>query len=379
MKVLHDKFQQLIATPSVSSVNPDFDMGNRAVIDLLATWCEAAGFNVEIQPIPGQSHKANLIAVKGSGEGGLVLSGHTDTVPCNESLWTSNPFIATERDNKLYGLGSTDMKSFLAIAIEATKDIHADKLQEPIYIIATADEESSMSGAKALVDAAKVKARYAVIGEPTSLQPIRMHKGVMMEGIKVTGQSGHSSDPTLGNNAMEGMHQIMSELLIFRKELQDKYKDPLFSVPVPTLNFGHICGGDNPNRICGHCEMSIDLRPLPGMDIQELRPVLHQRLRQRLEGSGLNVGFETLFDGAPPFATPAHSELVKAAEKLSGSEAQAVAFGTEAPYFQQLGMDVIVMGPGSIDVAHQPDEYLPLDQVQPCIDHLQALIKRFCL
>ena len=125
--------------------------------------------------------------------------------------------------------------------------------------------------------------------------------------------------------------------------------------------------------------MSIDLRPLPSMDIKELRPLLHQRLTQRLNGSGLSVNFETLFDGAPPFATAAHSELVKAAERLSGSEAQAVAFGTEAPYFQQLGMDVIVMGPGSIDVAHQPDEYLPLDQVQPCIDHLQELVKQFCL
>lgn len=375
---LNEQLRQLIATPSISSVSPEFDMGNRDVINLLAGWLEDAGFSVEIQEIPGHPNKANLIAVKGAGTGGLVLSGHTDTVPCDEALWNSNPFQATERDNRLYGLGSTDMKSFLALAIEASKAFDAAQLKEPLFIVATADEESSMSGAKALVDAAKPKARYAVIGEPTGMKPIRMHKGILMEGIKVTGRSGHSSNPALGNNAMEGMHQIMSELLAFRAELQAKYQNPLFEVPVPTLNFGHICGGDNPNRICGHCEMSIDLRPLPGMDLHELRGTLHQRLTQRLDGSGLQLGFEALFEGAPPFETPASSELVKAAEKLSGSAAQAVAFGTEAPYLQSLGMDVIVMGPGCIDVAHQPDEYLPLDQVQPCIDQLRTLIRTFC-
>ncbi|MEL6722247.1 MAG: acetylornithine deacetylase [Pseudomonadota bacterium] len=379
MLSLIERIRQLIATPSVSSVNPPFDMGNRPVIDLLANWLEEAGFAVQIQPIPGRPDKANLIAVKGRGEGGLVLSGHTDTVPYDDALWSTDPFRATEKDHRLYGLGSTDMKSFLALAIAVAEEISANQLQAPLYLIATADEESSMSGAKALVAAADIGARHAVIGEPTGLKPVRMHKGVMMEGIRVVGRSGHSSNPALGRNALEGMCQVMSELLEFRSELQQQYRNPLFSVPVPTLNLGHIHGGDNPNRICGQCDLSIDLRPLPGMEIRELRALLHQRLQHRLADTGMQLVFEPAFEGVPPFAVDADAEIVQAAVRLSGSEPQAVAFGTEAPYLQQLGMEVVVMGPGSIDVAHQPDEFLPLDQVQPCLHLLRELIREFCV
>ncbi len=376
---LKECLHQLIATPSVSSVNPEYDMGNQAVIDLLADWLEEAGFAVQIQPVPGCPDKANLIAVKGRGEGGLVLSGHTDTVPYDDVLWSTDPFRATEKDHRLYGLGSTDMKSFLALAIAVARDIPADQLQAPLYLIATADEESSMSGAKALAAAADIGARHAVIGEPTGLRPVRMHKGVMMEGIRVHGRSGHSSNPELGRSALEGMHQVISELIALRTDLQQQYQNPLFSVPVPTLNFGHIHGGDNPNRICGQCDLSIDLRPLPGMEIQALRALLHQRLQHRLADTGLQLTFTALFEGVSAFATDADAAIVQAAARFSGSEPQAVAFGTEAPYLQQLGMEVVVLGPGSIDVAHQPDEYLPLDQVQPCMHLLRELIREFCV
>ena len=333
---------------------------------------------MQIQPVPGRPEKANLIAVKGRGDGGLVLSGHTDTVPYDDMLWSTDPFQATEKDNRLYGLGSTDMKSFLALAIAAAQDIPADQLQAPLYLIATADEESSMSGAKALVSA-DIGANHAVIGEPTGLKPVRMHKGVMMEGIRVVGQSGHSSDPTLGRSALEGMCQVMDELLVLRAELQQQYRNPLFSVPVPTMNFGHIHGGDNPNRICGQCDLSIDLRPLPGMEIPVLRALLHQRLQQRLANTGLQLTFESLFEGASAFAADADAAIVQAAVRLSGCAPQAVAFGTEAPYLQQMGMEVVVLGPGCIDVAHQPDEYLPLDQIQPCVALLRELIREFCI
>ncbi len=378
MLAIEDRIRQLIATPSVSSVNPSFDMSNRAVIDLLANWLEESDFAVQIQSVPGRPEKANLIAVKGSGAGGLVLSGHTDTVPYDDMLWSTDPFQATEKDNRLYGLGSTDMKSFLALAIAAAQDIPADQLQAPLYLIATADEESSMSGAKALVSA-EIGASHPVIGEPTGLQPVRMHKGVMMEGIRVVGQSGHSSDPALGRSALEGMCQVMDELLVLRAELQQRYRNPLFSVPVPTMNFGHIHGGDNPNRICGQCDLSIDLRPLPGMEIPVLRALLHQRLQQRLANTGLQLVFESLFEGVPAFAADADAAIVQAAARLSGCEPQAVAFGTEAPYLQQMGMDVVVLGPGCIDVAHQPDEYLPLDQIRPCVTLLRELIREFCV
>jgi len=367
-----------VATPSVSSTNPDLDMGNRPVIDLLASWLESLGMQVELLDVPGRPNDANLIATMGQGPGGLVLSGHTDTVPFDEQLWNFDPFGAEEKDSRLYGLGSADMKSFLAMAIEAASRFRARDLKHPLILLATSDEESGMSGARALVQAGRPQARFAIIGEPTGLRPIRMHKGMMMEAIRLTGQSGHSSDPSLGNNALEGMHRVLGEILAWRQELQQRHSNPLFAVPVPTVNLGHIHGGDNPNRICGACELHIDMRPLPGMDMQALRDELSSRLERLLIDSGLELEVARLVAGTPAFETDTNSAIVHAAEKISGYQADSVAFGTEAPYLTQLGMDTVVMGPGFIDQAHQPDEYLPLDSVDPCVNMLAAFIDRFC-
>lgn len=369
----------LIATPSVSSVSPQFDQGNRPVIDLLATWLDGLGFRVEIQPLAIHPQKANLIATIGSGSGGLVLAGHTDTVPCDPELWTSDPFRLSERDQRLYGLGTSDMKAFLALAIEAARRFESGRFREPLTILATADEESSMAGALALVEAGRPLGRHAIIGEPTGLRPVRTHKGIMMEAIRVRGQSGHSSDPALGNSALEGMYQVLGEILDWRAELQRRHRNPLFKVPVPTLNLGHIHGGDNPNRICGACELHIDLRPLPGMDLDELRGELERRLTLRLDGSGLGLQVERLFAGTPAMETPAGAPIVRAAERLTGHPAEAVAFGTEGPYLNELGMDTLILGPGDIDQAHQPDEYLRLDRIDPTLGLLEKMIGEFCL
>lgn len=371
--------QQLIGTPSVSSVQPQHDQSNRPVIDLLANWLADLGFSIEIMPIPGQPDKANLIATLGTGPGGLILSGHTDTVPFNEQYWTSDPFKLTERDNRLYGLGSADMKSFMGLAIEAVKQHDMKRLQSPLILLATADEESSMDGAVALVEADRPKAKYAIIGEPTGLKPIRAHKGIIMESIRLKGQSGHSSDPELGNNAMEGMHQVISEILQWRHELQAKHHDPNFSVPYPTLNLGHIHGGDNPNRICGDCELHIDLRPLPGMSTDELRDQIDQRIQTRLADSDLLYERTPLIRGTEPMFTPADAEIIQMAEKLTGYQAESVAYCTEGPYLNSMGMQTVIMGPGHIDQAHQPDEYLPMEQIQPAVDLIGKMIEKTCM
>lgn len=370
---------ELLGEISVSSTSPQWDTGNRKVIDKLADWLSTLGFDCQIIPLQGSENKANLIATLGSGPGGLVLSGHTDTVPFNENRWDMNPLQLTERDNKLYGLGSTDMKGFFPIAIEAAKAVLDQKLQQPLIILATADEESSMDGARQLAAQGAPKARFAVIGEPTDLRPIRMHKGMMMQAVTIEGRAGHSSDPSLGNNALEAMHTVMAELLMFRAQLQEKYQNPLFSVAVPTLNLGCIHGGDNPNRICGQCELHFDLRALPGMDNDELHQQLQQRLLPIAQQLGVNISLRELMPNIRPFEQSEDSELVKAAEQLTGHSAECVAFATEGPFLQQLGMDTIVMGPGSIDQAHQPNEFMALNQVQPAIDILRQLIKQFCL
>ncbi len=376
---LPEMMRRLIGSPSVSSVSPEWDQSNRQVIEHLAEWCRDAGFTVEILEVPGRPGKYNLIASAGSGPDGLVLSGHTDTVPFDEGRWNGDPLRLREADGRWYGLGTADMKGFFAVVLEAIRDLDLHTLKQPLVLLATADEESSMCGARSLLDLHRRLGRHAVIGEPTGLRPVRMHKGITMEAIRVIGRSGHSSDPALGNNALEGMYQVIGELLAWRDELQRHHHNPLFAVEVPTLNLGHIHGGDNPNRICGQCELHFDIRPLPGMSLQGLREELDSRLARLQEATGLRIQREPLFEGVPAMETPAEAEIVRAVEALTGYTAGAVAFATEGPFLNAMGMDTVILGPGHIDQAHQPDEYIELAQLEPAQQIVRRLIERFCL
>jgi acetylornithine deacetylase len=374
-----DMIRALVASPSVSSHDEAFDQGNLEVIETLATWAEELGFQVQVMRLPHHRRKANLIATLGQGEGGLVLSGHTDTVPWDDGRWNHDPFGAQEHEGRVYGLGTADMKSFLALALEAASAFRADQLKAPVTLLATADEESTMAGARALLDAGLELGRYAVIGEPTNLRPIRAHKGIMMELVRILGRSGHSSDPALGVSALEGMHQAIGALLALRDRLQAEHSDPAFAVPTPTMNLGRIVGGDNANRICAACDLHLDLRFLPGMDMQSLRRELRQTLQLALGGSELRYAVEPLFGGVPALETPADARLVREAQALTGHQAGTVAFGTEGPFLAQMGMETLIMGPGSIDCAHQPDEHLELSQIAPTVTLLQSLIQRLCV
>lgn len=378
---LLSRLGQVVSIPSVSSTNAKLDMSNKPIIDYLANEFEALGFSCELVPCGGaeNSAKYNLIATLGSGPGGLVLAGHTDTVPYDESLWSVDPFKLSERDNKFFGLGVTDMKGFFPLIMEAVTPLLEQSFNEPLIVLATADEETSMQGARTLAEMGRPRARSAVIGEPTGMQPVRTHKGMIMDAVRLQGQSGHSSDPELGNNALDAMHQVISELMIFRTELQQRYRNELFTIPYPTLNLGSIHGGDNPNRICGHCDLEFDLRLMPGMHIEEVRAEIKRRIHSITDP--LNIGFEMepLFTGIPAFFTDSESPLLRTAERLTGHTGISVAFGTEGPFLQELGMDTIIMGPGNIDQAHQPDEYVGHEMLEPCVDVLRKLITEHCL
>ena len=374
---LQDQFAALIATPSVSCTQPHWDQSNRAVIDLLAGWLSDLGFACEIQEVaPG---KANLLATLGSGPGGLVLAGHSDTVPFDAALWQSDPLRLTAQGDRWVGLGVCDMKGFFPLVIEAVRGLLDQPFRQPLLVLATCDEESSMAGARALAEAGRPLGRAAVIGEPTGLKPIRLHKGVMMERIDILGQSGHSSDPSLGHSALEAMHDAIGALRELRSQWQREFNNPQFGVPQPTLNLGCIHGGDNPNRICGQCSLEFDLRPLPGMDPEQLRAAIRGKLRPLAERHQVKIDYAPLFANVPPFEQSADSELVRLAEKLTGHAAQSVAFGTEAPYLQQLGCETIVLGPGDIACAHQPGEFLELARIEPTVSLLRQLIQHYCL
>jgi len=329
--------------------------------------------------VPGGGDKVNVIGVLGEGDGGLVLAGHLDTVPYDEHLWSDSPFSLQQEGGQLRGLGVADMKSFFPLVLEALRGIPPRDLKQPLIILGTADEETTMSGARALLAAGSLTARHALIGEPTSGRPVRLHKGVMMERLRVIGSAGHSSDPSLGLNAIEGAVKIIAALLATRDELSRRYRHDAFDVSGPTLNIGHIHGGDNPNRIPAHCEIHIDLRLLPGMDIIEMRQLLTARAQAALDGGGLTLEWASVFEGLPPLETPVDCEIVRAAEEVTGQRAEAVSFGTEAPFLTQLGMNTIVMGPGDVHVAHRADEHLRTDSLPNYMEQIRELVRRLCV
>ncbi len=375
---LKDMVSKLVATPSVSSTLPQFDQSNEGVVHTLANWLEPLGFSVETQPIEGRPGKQNLIATRGSGTGGLVLSGHTDTVPFDAPLWESDPFRMCEKKDRWYGLGTCDMKSFFALAIDALSTLDDAHFHRPLTIVATADEESTMSGARALEAAALCGARFALIGEPTGLKPVNQHKGIMMLSLRIKGSSGHSSNPDLGRSALDVTPEIIAELHKFRDELRSKYTNPAFEVAFPTMNLGCIHGGDNPNRICDHVDLGFDVRVLPGMDNNEIAAAIEARLRPITEAKGLEMTCGPSHPPVPPFQSEG-DELATLVQELTGAPLQPVAFATEAPFLTELGMETIVLGAGSIDQAHQPNEYVSLDQLDPAVAIIRALIGECCL
>ena len=216
-----DCFAELINLPSVSSIDQRHDQSNRGVIDALANWLDVLGFVCKIMPVSEQPEKCNLIAhrpgqVESMGGAGLVLSGHTDTVPYDANSWNTDPFTLTRRNNSYYGLGTADMTNFFPIIFETLERLSDINFKQPITVVATADEESTMSGARAL--GGRSLGRYCLIGEPTGLKPIHMHKGIIIEVIKIRGRSGHSSNPDLGNSAPEGMKTVINSLKQWRNE-----------------------------------------------------------------------------------------------------------------------------------------------------------------
>lgn len=367
----------LVQTPSVSNLSRELDCSNRAVIDLLATWLEDLGFNISVQSLPNDT-KFNLVAQKGEGSGGLLLSGHTDTVACNPDQWANDPFELQYRDDRFYGLGACDMKGFFPTILEILEHTASAKLTAPITVLATADEETDMAGARHLLCTEELTAEAAIIGEPTSLEPVTAHKGIFTMKITTRGQSAHSSNPDLGINALEGMHEILSALLDYRDVLRQRHHNQAFDIPYPTMNLGCLHAGDSANRICNSAELLIDCRTLPGMSSAEVAETLEQHLVSLESRVGMPIDVELGMPPVEPFSANSDSRLSKLMEHLTGKTVKSVAFGTEAPFLQRMGLDTIVFGPGSIGQAHQVDEYLSLDQVRTAQDTLVRVLHAYC-
>jgi acetylornithine deacetylase len=329
-------------------------------------------------------NKANLLAAIGPNvPGGIVLSGHTDVVPVAGQPWETDPFSVVERDGRLYGRGTSDMKSFLAIALALVPEFLAARLRVPIYLALSYDEEVGCLGVGGLLaDMAAELPRpaAAIIGEPTSMKLINRHKGFYGFVTTVTGRDGHSSGTHRGVNAIAFAAEIVGFLSRLGADLarQGPFDDG-FDPPYTTSNVGSIGGGTAINIIARQCTVEWEFRPIPGFDVPSIRTRLDDFVaadllpRMRAVAPEADV-VTTLHSGSPPLVPEADSAAEALVRLLTGANtAGAVSFGTEASLFQDSGIPAVICGPGSIDQAHQPNEFIALDQIEACIDFLRKL------
>ena len=319
--------------------------------------------------------KANLIASIGPEvDGGVVLSGHTDVVPVDGQAWTSDPWVLTQRDGRLYGRGTADMKTFLALALAAAPDFAAAPLKRPVQLALTYDEEIGCLGAPSLIrDLVRTgpKPSVVIVGEPTSMEIVSGHKGIATFKVTVTGKEAHSSLTHLGVSAIMEAAKLIARLSELAAELE-RSADPAspFMPKGASLTIGQIQGGTAVNILARECVFSFDLRAPPGIDAKTvLQPVfdLAQRLDTELKARAPEAGvkIETR-SSTPPLSPDTAGEAEALARRLAGDNgpARVVSYAAEAGQFQEAGYSTVICGPGSIEQAHQPDEYLEVSQLE---------------
>jgi acetylornithine deacetylase len=328
--------------------------------------------------------KANLFATIGpDAPGGVVLSGHSDVVPVTDQDWASDPFAMVEKDAALYGRGACDMKGFIAAVMATAPVFSARRLSRPLHIAVTYDEETGCLGGRALVDelrARDIRPALAIVGEPTGMQVIEGHKGCCEYTTRFTGLEGHGSAPDRGVNAAEYAVRFATRLLALGEDLRQRAPpDSRFDPPWTTVNIGRIAGGVAHNVIAGKAEVEWEFRPVNQADFTHVtthisRYATEELLpRMRAVAAEADIVTETIGEIAGLIPMPENAARQLTMALTGANHADTVPFGTEAGLFQQMGMDVVVCGPGSIAQAHKPDEFVSLDQLEKCLTMLTGL------
>lgn len=360
--------QKLIAFPTVSAES------NRALIDYLGEFLTPLGFHTQVFPSP-DGRKANLLARIGPEKaGGLMLAGHTDVVPVEGQAWHSDPFQLVEKEGRLFGRGTSDMKGFLALALKIAQEIETPKLIAPLYLAFTYDEEVGCWGAKQLIAPLKeqnVQPQFVLIGEPTGMEVVTAHKGVRLIATQVKGRAAHSSRPDLGANAIV----FAAELIRRLAEIIPDREDKAFSPPVSTYNVGTIRGGSAVNIIAEHCEFLWEVRPLPGVDAAQIHARWEQLARSLAAQKPPIQVTHRLEAEVPALAEEVNQKAAALVKTLLGKPENATApFVTEAGLYQQAAIPAVVCGPGRVEQAHQPDEYVSVQEMQQYYAFLKRLI-----
>ena len=368
---------ELVGIDSVSQ------RSNAEIVSYLSQRCEALGMRTGRLPYLDEFgvEKNNLIALAGTEFADvpaveLVLVGHTDTVPYDPA-WT-NATRLTEKDGKLYGRGACDTKAFIAAALTAVEGLDLNLLAQPLGFVFTADEELGLFGAKRLAAAGALHSRFAIVGEPTSLQPIRAGKGYCLAELTVRGREAHSAYPAVGASAIVRAARLISRIETISERLKsDQHAD--FDPPCTTLNVGLIQGGTAKNVIPGECRFTLEWRTVPGQDPNLVLELLQAAIASEQQNDPDFVCEVDAGRTDAGFETPGDSEIVRLMEGLTGRRAGTVAFGTEAPQMIELGAEAVVLGPGDIRVAHRTGEFVPVDELRQCVEILTKAIWHYCV
>ncbi len=372
--------EDLVAFPTVSSDS------NLALIGYVASYLQDLGADVRVYA-DDSGVKANLFATLGPMiDGGIVLSGHSDVVPVEDQDWSSDPFALEEREGRLYGRGTCDMKGFIAASLATAPDFAKANLKRPIHFAFTHDEEVGCLGAQSLMEElARLPFRpsVAIIGEPTEMRLIEGHKGCCEYSVVFTGLEGHGSLPDLGVNAVEYAVRYVARLMELRETLRERApKDSRFDPPWTTLQVGRLSGGVAHNIIPGHCTLDWELRPVRRADgdfvTSEMAAFVDETLRPEMKAVSPDADVVTHVLGEVGGLEPLpESEAVRLVAELTGAnQADVVAFGTEAGLYQNLGISAVVCGPGSIEQAHKPDEYVSRSQLELALAMLARLVPK---
>jgi len=370
-----ETLSELVAIDSVSQ------RSNSEIVDYLQARCERIGFKVKRFSYHDEGgEKTNLIAMAGPDSSDhshaeLALVGHTDTVPFDPN-WTEATTL-TERDGKLFGRGACDTKGFIAAALTAVESLDLTSLQRPLALIFTADEEIGLLGAKYLAQVKPLTIRYSIVGEPTSLKPIRAGKGYSLATVVVHGREAHSAYPTLGASAITRAARLISRLENISEDLKsDRHEgfEPAFT----TLNVGLIRGGTAKNVLAGECTFTLEWRPIPSQKPTLVLDLLNKVIDEEMTR---DPDFKCEVDcgrNDTGFETSNSSELVTFLEEVTGQKSGSVAFGTEGAQMSLLGSEAVVLGPGDIREAHRTGEFVPIEDLNRCVEILSQAIEKFC-
>ncbi len=382
MMTSREMLEQLVAFNTTSRES------NLALIEFVGRYLTGLGVDYELIH-NAEGSKANLYARFGPpGHGGVMLSGHSDVVPVDGQNWSVPPFTLTERDGKLYGRGTADMKGFIACILAAIPHFLAQPLAQPLHLAISYDEEVGCLGVRTLLDALSARAdkpAICLIGEPTELQPVLGHKGKLGMRCEVQGAACHSAYAPQGVNAIEYAAKLIHHLTLIGQRLAaPEHHDARFDPPFTTVQTGLIQGGRALNIVPADCTFDFEVRTLPQDDAQEVARELESYAQRELLPAMHAVNRDTAIrfypiSSYPGLYTAAQSAAARLVTHLTGSEKfSTVAFGTEGGLFHQSGIPCVICGPGSMAQGHKPDEFIIVEQLNACDALLRRLATWMC-